>query len=490
MIDARSGRWIGAAAVSAVFLALTLGVIASGRIGTGESADQFNYHVPVIRSFAAQWPSPDLKKYDSATTPGYQLMMAALWRAAGLGERWPELPRAPVGAGPGAEWPAVTLGDAERTTWAAFVHDLRPLQAVNALLSLGLILTVYFGAARFAHWWLACSLTLPLMLNQYVLGAAIWLTTDNAAWFLAALALGGAALSPMTPARTLRAGVTAAVLVLVRQVHLWVCGPIAVSGLVAWAVEHPGRRGRGAWATAFAVALPVAVVAGFALLWQGLTPPSPRIREVHGGGANLATLAFALSLIGAYGVFAFAAWRDQLRGLGASARTTLVLVGVGVVLALLTATSTQAPTLTDPPMRGYGWLWKLSGMFPAVAGRSALLALGAPAGLLVLLMLWRGARAAGRSREALVLLVGLACWLLAQAMNPAAWQRYFDPMVLVLLAWLGALAVPERRTRALAVGAAVLALFMAGLSYRSVWRDLAKNELPFDGGVLKMQGKL
>jgi len=483
------GRRLGAVLVWLLFTGLSVAVMLTGRVGTGESADQINYHLPVIRTFAWQLPSPDLAKYDSATTPGYHLVMSALWNATGAGEKWAESPKAPVGAGPTPDYPSVELNDAERDQWSAFIRALRPLQFLNILLSAMLPLTVYFVASRYAAWWAAAVFTLPLALNQYVLGASIWLTTDNIGWWLALAALGSAmALSCIGGA--VRAGAWATAAVLVRQVHLWVCGPIFAAGLLAWFMGRRESRARTLIAAVIACAVPAIIVGTFVWLWGGLTPPSERIREVHGHGTNPAAVAFALTLFGAYGVLFFGAWRDELTGLYRRPAVPVVVAIVALLLALAFATSTQQPTLTDPPMRGYGWLWRLSGAFPAIKDRSILLAAGAPAGALVLCMMLRAAAARGHARQATILTLGLACWLAAQIVNPAAWQRYFDPIILTAVVWLAALGTPALRLKSVTAGALVLALMMSGLSYRSLWRDLSKNELPFDGGVLKMQGKL
>jgi hypothetical protein len=491
--DGGRGRWFGALALLAGFVALTIGVMSTGRVGTGESADMVNYHVPVIRTFAQELPTPNFAKYDSATTPGYHLVMALVWKATGMDAKWAQTPKAPVGAGPSSEWPAVQLIEAERGVWASFIHGLWTMQALNIVMSAGLLMAVYWLASRFIVWWAALALTLPLALNQYVLGASIWLTTDNVGWWLALSALAAAMLMNC-PGGATRAGAWATAAVLVRQVHLWVCGPIFAAGLLVWLM---GRRERGEThgrrallATVVACAVPTVVVAVFVWMWGGLTPPSERIREVHGHGMNLAAVPFALSLLGAYGLAVFGAWRDQVGGLLRRPGVAVIAAGLGVIAALVVATTTQQPTLTDPPMRGYGWLWKLSGLFPAVMDRSILLVAGAAFGALVLVMLMRAAAARGNAREALILGIGLACWLAAQVVNPAAWQRYFDPIILAAVCWLAALGVPRGRQVSVAVGALVLAVMMSGLSFRSVWRDLSKNELPFDGGVLKMQGKL
>ena len=444
----------------------------------------------MIRQFSHHWPRVDVKNYDSATTPGYHLLMAMVWKQSGADARWVNLPVPPMAAEPKYDFPGVKVLPADEPAWRRFIADLRPLQCVNMLMGLGLILTLYFGAARFVAWWVAVALTLPLAMNQYVLGASIWLTTDNAGWWFAVSALSLAALGPETAVRAAGAGVWATLTVLVRQVHLWAIAPVFIAGVWSGAgeVEREHRTRRIVF-TLLACAVPVLVVAGFAWLWGGLTPPSPRIRDVHGKGLNLAAPAFALALSGAYAICFLGAWRSELSRLFKPGWMAVAVIVVGVGLALAVPTSTQQPTFTDPPMRGYGWLWRVSGMFPALHDRSPLLVALAPMGGLALLMLWRAARANGRARSATILLVGLAGWLAAQTANPAAWQRYFDPIILISLAWLAAMGVPARSLRTLTAGAAILAMGFGAMSYKSIWREIQKNELPFDGGVLRMQEK-
>ena len=63
-------------------------------------------------------------------------------------------------------------------------------------------------------------------------------------------------------------------------------------------------------------------------------------------------------------------------------------------------------------------------------------------GSVALTLTHRGVRA-GRGREAGVLVVALVAWMGAQSANFQVWQRYFEPAILILLAWLIALAPPS-----------------------------------------------
>ena len=138
------GRWILAACcLSLAFAALVLPPIAMGLGGTSEAFDQDRFHLPTIRTLADQLPRPDLVNLQSATAPGYHLLMAALARGGVDGERG--------------------------------------LRLASSGLSFAMLLVVWAVAARRAGPWAGGLLTLPVLCSSYVLGGAIWLTTDNAA---------------------------------------------------------------------------------------------------------------------------------------------------------------------------------------------------------------------------------------------------------------------------------------------------------------------
>ena len=121
--------------------------------------------------------------------------------------------------------------------------------------------------------------------------------------------------------------------------------------------------------------------------------------------------------------------------------------------------------------RAYGWLWEIVRRTPDVAERSLVIVVAAPAGAIGLLLLWRAAKRAGNGNAALVLLVALLGFMCAQTMNTMAWQRYFEPIVLIVLAWLGSLvwqaatenAAPIQR-RLMSIGPATLGALLLALS--------------------------
>jgi len=157
-----------------------------------KSYDHDRFHLPLVRSFAAQWPAVDLSDYDSATGPGYHLVLATA---------------------------AQVLGDGETM-----------LQMLGSIFAIGLLATVAWRLARWRGSELeGLLLTLPLAASPYLLGNAIWLMTDNLSLWLLAVPILGSSLLSATPSRLGRWGVAAAAACFVRQINLWVLAPIAIA---------------------------------------------------------------------------------------------------------------------------------------------------------------------------------------------------------------------------------------------------------------------
>jgi hypothetical protein len=100
--------------------------------------------------------------------------------------------------------------------------------------------------------------------------------------------------------------------------------------------------------------------------------------------------------------------------------------------------------------------------FPVIGGRSIVIVTAAVVGAVLAAVLWIRAAEIRRGRQATIVLVSLLALMAVQAGNSQVWQRYFDPAILVALAWLIALGI--NRTRPHSAGRAVLgALLLAGV---------------------------
>ena len=357
-----------------------------------------------------------------------------------------------------AQWPAPDLRDYSSTTgpaWHLLLSLLHRAGAPDAALR---IAGVAAGAALVAMAWsvlrrnappaVAAALALPLACSPFVLGGSAWITTDVPAALCMTLAL--ASLTAPAGARPV-AGLWAAIAAGIRQPLVWLAVP---SLWVAW-------RDR-SWRLALAALLPLAVVGGLVWLWGGLTPPA--FRALHDRGANPAALTLMLALAGVWGLpFALAG----------RSRVPWAPVAGAALVALAIALSFPSSHLREAGRWG-GPIWQLVALAPAPAQRSiVLLPLAALGGACVMALSIRAYRA-GQGAAAGVLLVSLAMATLSNAANSQAWQRYADPMLLLIVPWLAVLGwgpeVPRWRT---AAAAAAVAAAQVGMSAVSVWRPVA-----------------
>ncbi|MCA9293105.1 MAG: hypothetical protein KDA20_04750 [Phycisphaerales bacterium] len=422
------------------------------RVVPPEWRDADGYHLPVIDTMREQWPAIDIVHYDSATAPGYHAFMSTV--AIVLGGR---------------------AGNVDAALWV-----------VNALVGLGCIAVVFVTTARFARPPTAFLLTLPIACCSYVVAASTWLTTDNAAMLFVVLALGGALCARLTAWRGVRTGVYGAAAVAIRQNCAWLAAPIGLTAVLHSPLQRMAPRayrGRGHVATwrpfiggAIGALMPLGVAAFLIVQWGGLLPKSSDgWSEYHNLGPNLATPTYAIALVACFGVFFVAiAWREIVE-LRSAPKAPLVFGMIAFVAAIAVPTastrSTEAWGSAEWRMRNYGILWRVVDELPAVAHRSVLIAVLAPMGAIMLLALYRAARRAQRGPQALVLLTGLSGWLAAQTMNSMAWQRYFEPITLLTLAWLCAMAwgpawvsASAMRRRVMVGGPIVLALGLIGIT--------------------------
>ncbi len=441
-------RLLAAAILAAASFITSVLLIVWGRVPSRVAYDQMWFHEPAIRRFMAEWPTPDLSNYLSATTPGYHLLMTAAGLATG-----------------GAVW---------------------VMQLVSALIGAALVGLVGWEAGRAGL--RGAFFALPVLASAYVVSSSAWLLPDNAGWLGVLLVL---LMSMRAAARPgwWRWGAAAALvltlLVFTRQLHLWAAAMIWAGAWVAlipasqeagWkgvALTAPGVRFTRAVVAGFMTAPAFAIVGGFFLLWEGLTPPA-----FHGqyGGSNPAGAAFVLSVFGVYSVFFLptilpalvALWRDHRGWL-------IAALAAGFLLAVLPRTD------FDYEAGRRTGLWNLAAKFPEIAGRTST--------LIVPLAVWGAAAVAAwlallGARERMVVLAGLAGFAAAVSASPEVWQRYVDPLALILMAMIAGRAGEQSRPwlargllkRLAPVGPVVLAGLLALVTVRGLM-----DSRPLDG---------
>ncbi len=398
--------WIAAAVAGGIHFVLALIAILAGITGASEWFDQRDYHLPVILEFARTLPTPDVADYNSATTPGYHILMAVIVRAG--------------------------------------VEGL-PLFIVNAFFGVVLVAIVAGFVGRLSGVLVGIVAGCLLGASPYVLSSSVWITTDN----LASIALFAAflAAAPIATARAmypLRCGVIASMFAmlgaLVRQILAYAAAfPGAAVVARACAMRRMPRVSELGLA-ALALVPSMIVVAIFVKLWGGLVPPT--FQKYHGGGANPVTPIYVLAVVAVWATPIFAGIPGFLREL-VSRRMLLI-----AALAMLVACSLPSSYLVH--VRFGGILWTIASKLPAPAERSLVIVplAGFGAGVLgAYLRLWSRSdsnAARGLGMYALLALVGMT---VAQTTNTQCFERYIQPPV-VVLALIAAASLAGPRLRA------------------------------------------
>ena len=420
-------------------------VIFCGWVNLRAAADQDGFHLKAIGQFALQWPCPDLRDYPSATTPGYHLALAWAKHVGVADVRWLRLA--------GAAFSAGLIG---MLAWAV-----------------GGRVGARGGRGR------AILLCLPLVASLYFITSAAWLLPDNAGWWgvLAVLVL---ALRRRVDRWTyLLGGLTLLLLMLVRQSHIAMA---AVLWVAAWLGDEDAPKSPGGWVnggsckrTAWMVlaTLPALVGLGwFVWMWGGLTPPSfaagaqaeaARLASGAGrhSGGNPAVPAMILAVAGAWGVF-LVGWLGDARAWRTFCRRQWVWVVGGTLVGVMVAILPQ--TGFDPAAGRMSGFWNLGAKLPMVAGRSVLITGLAMLGGSVL-GLWC---AVLNRRDRILFLSAWGVFATAQCANAMAWQRYYEPFVLMMFALFAArLPGSAKPNVAAVVGTVLLTMVLAAITVAS-----------------------
>ncbi len=383
-------------AVAALFagvvtLVPTLWLILTGHNAGRAAFDSIVYHERFIRDLAASWPRFDLSNPLTATTPGYHILLATLMQLGLTSELSLRLISALIGA------------------------------------SLGGLLAAWL--AKRSSKYDAVLLILPLACSSYVVQSGAWLLPDNLAW------IGVATIMMLTlhPSVSWRPVILGSVvllgLVLVRQIHIWAAGLV---WLTAWLNARPTERSvfdslpTRAWHTGVAAVMTLpafAALAWFVQQWGGLT--APRF-QTNITGVGVSTPAFILVQVAVFFV-GFSPWLvpPMVRAVKGSPRVLLLAAAIGFLLAVIPNT-----TYNEDAGRFSGF-WSLAKKLPTIAGHSssAFLVL-APAGAAVI----AGAMIEIPRRKAWVFLGALVAFTAAQCSTVNSFQRYHEPMLLMLLA--------------------------------------------------------
>ncbi len=376
------------------------------------ACDQYEYHLKAILKFAGELPRPDLHDYLSATTPGYHLLMAVVARTV-------------------SQNPIL-------------------LQVVAALMTVGLFLLLArmmsrAGLDRCRTWLELATLALPCVASPYVFTSGVWLLPDNAGWLLAMIVVMTSMRYRQTSSTLMFGGLALAVLVLVRQSHVWAAAPLLAAGWLSTtrasdeglsdAVRQPGRRISMTLVAVFACVPAVVILAAFVRLWHGLTPPSFQVQHVVKNGSiiNWATVPFILSLIAVFSLF-FVGWMwTGVERVWRESRPMVVLAAVG---AAAWAAIPETTFLREPRSGGlWGIVGVMDGAGLSIAHHSSpLILVLAPLGAIML----AGWLAIVDDKRRGIVATAVGAFIAAQSANANCWQRYHEPFLLMLFALLAA----------------------------------------------------
>ena len=422
----RSQRLIGVLGVGLLGAIVCWGLIFTGNLSGRGAADDLNYHWIAIQQFAHQLPNPDLSDYASATTPGYHLILAI---PARLGSN----------------------------------HQL--IQLIASVWTIGLLALIgWVVSKRFGRG--AILIVLPMIASMYVFYPGVWLLPDNAGW-VGVLAILLIALRPTQSWKTwLISSFILIALVWMRQIHIWIAGVIWLSAWIGSTDQTPSIKAlfsdpieqAGRTFIAIACTIPAFMtLAWFMGMWGGLVPPT--FQDQH-QGPNLATPGYILTQLSILSVFyGPMLWRRLIEIRSTHWRWILLAAIIGVVLGVVPQSS-----YSYDAGRYSGW-WNLIKQAPTIVDRSPIFILGSIVGSITLVV-WLSLSSL---RDSWVWTGMMVAFILAQSANHASWQRYHEPMLLMMIILILARSeLSLRSTRSILIGSVLLSAMLGTLSVMSI----------------------
>jgi hypothetical protein len=333
-----------------------------------------------VREFQSQWPYLDFRDYPSPQTPLYHVILAAVSQ----------------------------------------VNDnIITLRLVSFAMSLATVLLIEAYLMMRARPALAVFFTILIAISPYFLGTSVRLLTDNLALgaaIAALLALDDA--FNLNGVQSVSGAFLGATSVLTRQIYVWLA---PMQFLATFSHKNCRRSQRSL--NIILSAVPVLVLVPFLLLWHGLTPLSwVGWANTTAMSMNLDVPIFILSLLGILGSVFSLTMRRAWRSSGCRIKDAALLAAIGVLILVV-----HPFTI----VRG-GWLFAAARLLPKVLGTPLMFWIMFPLGLVSLYVLAARQRFLG----SYFIVVTLILWMLVNSVSAVVFQRYYEPMLIFLVAYI------------------------------------------------------
>jgi hypothetical protein len=376
------------------------------------SQDQFQL-LPTFHQFAKQWPHFDLKNYYSPAAPGYFIL----------------------------------VGTVQRFISANIVF----LRTFNLLLSAGFVATFIAIATRYLPTPVAVLLAAPLVVSDTLLTRAVWLNTDNPAWWCV-IGIFAIALNPALRSRAfVLTAIFAFLLVGTRQIHIWT---LPVLLIAAFLTERPAPK---ILRMGLAITPALILVATLIFIWGNLVPPAFQTRRP---GLSFSAIPMTFSLFALFGPFYATAVWSSVKDAWLNERARAIRFTTAGLMAGFCAGLT--PDATFLPYYRANGIWQLARRHLIPGHSPAIFLLSLTGGLVIaslLLVL--------STRDRKIFGSAIACLILIHCSNRAAFEQYYEPFVLIVLTFANARILAARmlkpsQWKTAAAGPALLAIIQAG----------------------------
>ncbi|MFT3703307.1 MAG: hypothetical protein QM802_13100 [Agriterribacter sp.] len=346
------------------------------------SVDEGKFHYPTILQFANQLPFPDVRDYNSATTPLFHILLAIASKVTGT--------------------------------------ELTHLRMVNFLITYATVILFFkIIIEQFKISFLSALLfTLLFALSPYFFREAFVVLTDNlpVLWLILFFQVYLKYKQTQHLRFFLWSLFFIMLLCLTRQTYLYVWLALVID----LAIGNTALKNKAGYiALSF-----VAIIPTLALfyVWKGLTPPSFIAVHTRTSLLNIKAVVYGFSVLGFYGLFITGA--NVYSPFFKSHRVKIVLAVLAAWVLIYFSPLIKA-------REDFGFLWYMASSLPKVAGTSLFFYIFSALGAIIFLSAWQKE---GLSFY-LLFIMGL---FLSEVPNKFIFQRYYDSSILIFLLFLTA----------------------------------------------------